>query len=905
MRLDSNAYRNIALVSVAIGAALSCSQHRGIEAPPMRIESTDFELESGFRLLFQEEPGSGLASLSVVVGSGATKDPPGREGLAHLVEHLLFRRRLPGGRSYSSELARLGGEFNAFTSHDWTRFDSFGPSERLEDLVRIQMDALVDPLAGVTAEDLAVERQVVRSELREDAEARWTGARDAIMKEIFPPSHAYHRSVLGSAASLDAITLDDARSFVREHYRPHAMTMVVGADVSRDSIGPLLQRVSPPALARSSGAKRATTLPRAVPAVPEPAQVGQPVVAVAPVPQRTLVLAWSTPGGWRGTDAISETIAEILPAALADGLEESDAESVDCGAVAAIEGSTLACFLSLGDGADPKAVAARALNGLHFLRDRDGAYWRSLAIVEARQKYALSVFRAAAEIDRTADMATHLHFTGNAETLPRTLQDILRADAPAVTKFASKWINRERAVQVVLEPRTRADAAPVAMDSQALWSGAILQDQGPAPSTGEIASIAARTDLKEVSELTLRTGLRIVTARNRRAPFVRVSLLTSGGYLNDEPDGVVSYALRSHRAGDAWDVLGAWGSRNHPDSSVLSLEIPATALPEGLRLLRKRVESTGLAVERANWRTFAESTATKARRDTLEVRLVQILYSHLVPEHAYGRGPFPPPESPIPARKETEAWIERTLVPKNATILVVGDVGTVVAQDAAILAWGEWGAKQPGERLTVPRVEDPIPSSRRVAVLSTTGGQADIALACRISPRRRDGVTSELLAAHLQRSLTTALRDEAGATYAVSVTPFQHEFGLQALEARVRVSVADAGTALRRILDSIESIASQPPAGEDLRRTAFSLARKRRLAPRTNLAIESALVDLIRAGRPVDELALEGGWLAAISPEDIREAAAACAGHESVVVSGPGEPLMKSLAPFSPALAVP
>jgi zinc protease len=204
-----------ALAAFALCGSVACAtQLRGDTGiRPFAFDLFDQPCPSGLHVIFERAPGAQPEGVVTIVGTGSVQDPPGREGLAHFVEHLMFRAAYPPDAvTVRVRLEALGASYNAFTSFDRTLYHSFAPHQSLRDLLVIDGQRFVDPLAGIDGKTFDVEREVVRNELRERNETHtFSAGYEAAYQAAFPSDHPYHRAVIGSHESLSAITLDDAR----------------------------------------------------------------------------------------------------------------------------------------------------------------------------------------------------------------------------------------------------------------------------------------------------------------------------------------------------------------------------------------------------------------------------------------------------------------------------------------------------------------------------------------------------------------------------------------------------------------------------------------------------------------------------------------------------------------------
>ena len=161
----------------------------------------DFRLRSGMRVLVEQDKSAPVAGVITVVGVGSTSDPPGKEGLAHLVEHLTFRSKV--GTPPTSMKTLLGqagaADLNASTDFDATVYHEVGPRDALGDLLTLEGLRMLDPLANVDETTFLTEREVVHNELRERGETNAIGSIFAATQAAtFPAGHPYARPIGGT-----------------------------------------------------------------------------------------------------------------------------------------------------------------------------------------------------------------------------------------------------------------------------------------------------------------------------------------------------------------------------------------------------------------------------------------------------------------------------------------------------------------------------------------------------------------------------------------------------------------------------------------------------------------------------------------------------------------------------------
>lgn len=202
----------------------------GFTLEPVDYQTRMVELcfPSGLRVAVQREARAPVVSITTVVDAGSTSDPPGKEGLSHLVEHLWFR-------SAGAEYQR-GGEFNAFTGAEVTVYHHGVMLDELERALALEARRLEDPLRGLTQEDVELERRVVQSELDWCYGDTHRLALGRLHRKLFPADHLYHAAMADTPETVGTLSLQDAADFVQAHYLPERTTLVVVGDVSPEQV---------------------------------------------------------------------------------------------------------------------------------------------------------------------------------------------------------------------------------------------------------------------------------------------------------------------------------------------------------------------------------------------------------------------------------------------------------------------------------------------------------------------------------------------------------------------------------------------------------------------------------------------------------------------------------------------
>lgn len=180
---------------------------------------------------------------------GAADDPWGKSGIAHFLEHLIFKGtpKYPEGM-YSRIIAQQGGQENAFTSYDYTAYYATIGTEHLEKIMMLEADRFQN--WQVTEEQVARERDVVLKERQQVIENNPTRHFFEDVQAVMYPNSPYQRPIIGWAAEIADLQKKDAEDFVRRSYAPNNAILILSGDVTLKDIAPMVRRHYGPIAAR-------------------------------------------------------------------------------------------------------------------------------------------------------------------------------------------------------------------------------------------------------------------------------------------------------------------------------------------------------------------------------------------------------------------------------------------------------------------------------------------------------------------------------------------------------------------------------------------------------------------------------------------------------------------------------
>ena len=297
-------------VSLALGLALALTQLSAqAQTPP---QAQQFTLSNGMTLIVKVDKRAPTAVHMLWVRVGSMDEVDGVSGVAHVLEHMLFKGTATVKQGeFSRRVAALGGRENAFTNKDYTGYYQQIPAKRLSEVMALEADRFSNnqwPDA-----EFVKELEVVKEERRmrtEDSPRMLMYEQLNATQFVASP---YRRPVVGWMNDLDAMTPQDARDFYRRWYVPANAAVVVVGDVDVAEVRRLAET--------SYGQIPAGLVPARKPRE-EPVQTGtRRVLVKAPADQAYITLSWKVPNfsGFEDTEDNRDALALTLLSAVLDG----------------------------------------------------------------------------------------------------------------------------------------------------------------------------------------------------------------------------------------------------------------------------------------------------------------------------------------------------------------------------------------------------------------------------------------------------------------------------------------------------------------------------------------------------------------------------------------------------------
>jgi len=414
---------------------------------------TDVTLDNGLRVIVQEDRRAPVMVSQVWYRAGSMDEFNGTTGVAHVLEHMMFKgtQTVPPGE-FSKRIAAAGGRENAFTSRDHTAYFQQMQKDRLA--LSMQLEA--DRMANLVISDalFAKEIQVVMEErrLRTDDQPQ-SVVYERLMATAYQ-AHPYRRPIIGWMDDLSNMTAQDARDWYARWYAPNNATLVVAGDVKADEVVELARR--------HFGALPARALPPRKPQ-DEPAQLGEKrIVVKAPAQLPYLLMAWHAPTlkDWEQDTApyALQILAGVLSGNDSARLQKSlvktrqIAVNASAGYDAVARGPGM--FMIDATPAPGKSAAAleKAIREEVRRIQRDGIDQAELARVKA-QVIAADVYQRDSLFYQAMQLGEYATAGLPPEALARRVDKLRAVTAREVQAAARQWLQDDRLSVAELDPQ--------------------------------------------------------------------------------------------------------------------------------------------------------------------------------------------------------------------------------------------------------------------------------------------------------------------------------------------------------------------------------------------------------------------------------------------------------------------
>ena len=397
-----------------------------------------FTLENGLRVLVHEDHNTAMACVNILYDVGARDESPEQTGFAHLFEHLMF-----GGSvnipNFDTELQKVGGENNAFTSNDITNYYITLPSSNLETALWLESDRMLS--LAFSPQSLEVQRNVVSEEFKQRYLNQPYGDAWLKLRPLAYKVHPYRWATIGKELKhIEDATMEDVKAFFKLHYNPRSAIMVIAGDVHYEDVKSMVQKwfgdIDP-------GQKYIRQLPQ------EPIQKElRRETIFAPVPLDALYMTFHGPArleeGYFAMDLLSDILSRGSSSRLYRRLvkEEQLFSELNAYVMGSIDNNLF-------------VIEGKPSEGIS-LEDAENAVWAELDLLKKElvsnvelekvknKMESTNVFAELSILDKAMNLAFH-ELLGDADGINTEVSKYLAVTAEQVRQQAQAIFNRENA----------------------------------------------------------------------------------------------------------------------------------------------------------------------------------------------------------------------------------------------------------------------------------------------------------------------------------------------------------------------------------------------------------------------------------------------------------------------------
>jgi zinc protease len=421
------------------------------------VKTHEYRLANGLKLIVREDHRAPTVAHMVWYKAGSMDETNGRTGVAHVLEHMMFKgtHTVKSG-DFSKRVAAMGGRENAFTSMDYTAYFQQIERSKLAEVMRLEADRMNN--LNFDDAEFAKEIQVVMEERRLHTEDEPSGLLyENLMATAFKAT-PYRHPIIGWMNDLENMVPNDSRQWYRDWYAPNNATVVIAGDVDPEKVRAIAEA--------TYGKLSARELPVRKPQLEPPQKGKKQVIVKAPAHTPQLAMAWKVPHLDPDNMEAYEPYALALLAAVLDGYvnarlnwtlvkQDRIANNIDAGYDMVARGPQL--FFILGTVAKGKTVA-QLENGIQSVLSE----LKTKGITEAELK-RIQVRLLADKIYKRDSIFGQAMEIGSAEiagvswkSLDPILERLQTITPVQVQAVAQKYLIDDTLTVAILEPQARS-----------------------------------------------------------------------------------------------------------------------------------------------------------------------------------------------------------------------------------------------------------------------------------------------------------------------------------------------------------------------------------------------------------------------------------------------------------------
>ena len=738
-------------------------------------------LENGLTILTKEVRSAPVVTVQVWYKIGSRDEAPGVNGIAHQLEHMLFKGTKDRPVQFGRLFAALGSSFNAFTSYDQTAYFGTVEKNKLSSLLTLEADRMQN--STIDTEKLTGEKRVVISELQ-GYENGPSYRLDRAVKRAAFPNTPYGLTVGGTKADVEKFTVEQVRSYYDSYYAPNNATLVVVGDFDTASLMSKVQetfgKVPRRELKVAQPATTAATPPTRRITLKEPGST-QIASEVYPLPQ-------ATDPDVPAIDVMNYILTEGRSSRMYQSIVETGiATSIDGGAANLAAGGwyEISSIVEVGKSV-PKLEAAIATE-IKLLQTKGVT---SGEISRAKAQLKAGYLLGNRDINSQArQLGNDQTTTGDYQFTDKYLAGVERVTAADVQRVAKKYLQADLKTVGNFEPtQITAQSAPAATAGKTAENFSTGAPVDPA----ELAKYLPPLDPDTTSqtqalpqEVKLKNGLRVFLLPDSSTPTVTLTGSIQAGteYDNPQKAGLATLTAANIMSGTKTQTaltiaktLESRGAGLGFGASREGVSLGGNALSKDLPIL---LQTLGDVVQNANFPQdkFALSRQRSLTSLKLELDSPNSVARRKFQQTIYPKGHpftvFPTAETLTGLKTaDLQAFYRQHYQPSNTILAIVGDFKVADVQRLLEANLGKWSTTAKTVKLNYPVPE--LPAKQILISPSLPGKTQAITLLGNKAIDRKDPryysalVLNQILGGDtLSSRLGTEIRDRQGLTYGI------------------------------------------------------------------------------------------------------------------------------------------
>ena len=877
----------LSVLALAAMAASAPAAQAGVKPPQIKLDFEKYTLPNGLEVILREDHRLPIVAVNTWYHVGPANETVGRTGFAHLFEHMMFQSSGHVGEDqFWKYMEGAGSSFiNGTTDFDRTNYMEDLPSNQLEMALWLESDRMGYLQDKLTASSLANQQDVVRNERRQSVEnAPYQIVEEEMWHLLYPSSHPYYAWVIGSHEDIQAAKIVDVKDFFKRYYTPNNASLVIVGDIDRAKTKALV-------------AKYYGTIPRgpevpAITATTPPLTSEKRSVVTDKVELPRVYVSWLTSPIYKPGDADAVVAANILGGGKASRLfkslvyEKQIAQDVAASQQSLQLGSVFTMTITVKPGHTPEEVEKAAQEEL----TRFAAEGPTSDEVEAAQNSIYSSIVTSLEnFGGFGGVADRLNMYNQHTKNPGYLnQDLARFAAvtpSTVKKFASDQLRNDARVVVYAVPGEKKLTPGPATPAKPSDTEAKVESGEPWRKTIPTAGPASRASLPTPKRFALENGLQVYLVEAHNLPVVSANLVFRSGSAADPKDapGLAGFTASMLDEGTAkMDALAIANKVNSlgaslntgsttdgSNASVRSLKQNARA---SLEVLGDVVLSPAFPAKEIDRIRNDRLTSLLQQRDQPFQTAIRVMNASLYgPTHPYGHTSLGTEEAiKKVSREDLLAFYKASYSPKNAALVMVGDLTEAEGKKMAMEAFGDWkGVATPS---SMP--PEGATAQSRVIIVDKPGSPQTAVLAGQMGVARSNpdyeklDVMNTVLGGLFSSRINLNLREDKGYSYgAFSFIGQNRGVGPVMAGAAVRADVT--GPSVDEVLKEVTKMRDAGVTNDELKMAKDSMIRSLPANFETTFSTAGTMAQIYLYDLPLDYYQTLPSRLDAITRDDV------------------------------------